>query len=68
VIAFGRAVLRRFVIGCIAVVVAVVVLGSLQQNGPPAATSDTCDALIASGATDICEVIDEDGTSVGGAR
>ena len=67
-IAFGKAVLRRFVVGCIAVVVAVVVFGGLQQPGPPAATSDTCDALIASGATDICEVVDEDGTSVGGAR
>lgn len=63
-IAFGRAVLRRFVIGLAVVVAATIALVFLRQP----ATTSSCEDLIATHAVDACWVVDEAGTLPGGAR
>jgi hypothetical protein len=80
VIAFGKAVLRRFVFGCAAFVVAAVVLSSLHRTvftmppapiapaTPTASTAAGCDELIASGATDTCRIVDQDAATPGSVR
>jgi hypothetical protein len=80
VIVFAKAVLRRFLIGCAAAVVAAVVLSGLHQAvftmppapiAPPTPTASTaagCDDLIASGATGVCRIVDQDDVRPGGPR
>lgn len=78
--AFGKAVLRRFVIGCVAFVAVAIALSGLRQTTfhyapipavPAASTASTvaaCDELIATGAVETCQVVDEAGTLPGGGR
>lgn len=79
-ITFGKGVLHRFLIGCAAAVVAAVVLSSLHRAvftmppapiapaTPTASTAAGCDDLIASDATDACQIVDQDATTPGGVR
>lgn len=66
-IAFGKAVLRKFALGCAGVAVGVLALVGLRQ-ADQAADAARCDDLIAAHAVDACWVVDEDGIAPGGAR
>lgn len=58
-IAFGKTVLRKFVLGCAGVAVGVLVLVGIR-HADRAADAARCDDLIATHAVDTCWVVDED--------